>query len=126
MDTGSYGLHLMLDAYGAPGEKLSDVALLYRTLCALPDLIGMRRVGLPQILEVEEEGIAGLSGFVFIMESHISVHTYAERGFITADVYSCKEFDHEKAVGYLREVFAFTESETQVRARGRRFHESKK
>lgn len=104
----SYGLHLMVDAYGAPSEKLSDIALLYKLLSDLPGLIGMRRVSSPQILHVEEEGIAGLSGFVFIMESHISVHTYSERGFLTADVYSCKAFDYEKAVSYLREAFGFS------------------
>ena len=114
----------MLDAYGAPAERLGDIALLYRVLSDLPGLIGMRRVGLPQVLEVLEEGILGLSGFVFIMESHISIHTYSERGFITADIYSCKEFDHETAVAYLKESFAFTEADVQVIERGKRFHET--
>jgi S-adenosylmethionine decarboxylase len=121
MDEKSYGLHLMLDAYGALGERLSDMALLYRTLAELPGLIGMRRVGLPQVLEVDEEGIAGLSGFVFIMESHISIHTYSERGFITIDIYSCKDFDHGKAAAYLREVFAFSSADIGgYRGRGAR------
>ncbi|HEX4961653.1 MAG TPA: S-adenosylmethionine decarboxylase [Thermoanaerobaculia bacterium] len=125
MDTKSYGLHLMLDAYGAPPDKLGDIALLYRTLLDLPAMIGMRRVGLPQILEVSEDGIAGLSGFVFIMESHISIHTYSERGFVTADVYSCKDFEYDRAVAYIKEIFCFSTADIEVVERGRRFHEGK-
>src|SRR6266849_3560857 len=125
MNTKSYGLHLMLDAYGAPKERLGDVALLHHTLRDLPEQIGMRRIGLPQVLEVLEEGIAGLSGFVFIMESHISIHTYSERGFVTVDIYSCKAFDHEKAVAYLRQVFAFATADVEIVERGKRFHETK-
>ena len=33
----------------------------------------------------------GLSGFVLIAESHISIHTFPRRGFVTADVYSCQD-----------------------------------
>jgi S-adenosylmethionine decarboxylase len=28
-----------------------------------------------------------------IAESHIAFHTFPEQGFVTADVYSCKDFD---------------------------------
>lgn len=124
MNEKSYGLHLMVDGYGAPREKLSDIAYLYRFLAEFPSLIGMQRVGLPQVLEVTEEGIAGLSGFVFIMESHISVHTYAERGFVTIDVYSCKEFDSEGAVAHIRRYFGVEDTETNVLERGRRFNDA--
>jgi|SRR5829696_1630024 len=111
----------MLDGYGAPDDRLSEIATVYRFLSDLPSLIGMRRVGLPQVLEVTEEGIAGLSGFVFIMESHISIHTYAECGFITLDVYSCREFDVEKAVAYVCSLFGVEDVETTVIERGLRF-----
>lgn len=123
MDEKSYGLHLMLDGYGASRERLSDIAHLYRFLSDLPAEIGMRRVGIPQVLEVTEEGIAGLSGFVFIMESHISVHTYAERGFMTLDVYSCRDFDVERTVSLIRASFGVDDVETTVLERGRRFND---
>lgn len=121
MKSTRYGLHLMLDGYGAPEARLSEIATLYRFLSDLPALIGMRRVGVPQVLEVTEEGIAGLSGFVFIMESHISVHTYAEQGFITLDVYSCREFDANKVVAYVSSLFGIEDVETTVVERGLRF-----
>lgn len=121
MKSTSYGLHLILDGYGAPEGRLSDIANLYRFLSDLPSHIGMRRVGMPQVLEVTEEGIAGLSGFVFIMESHISVHTYAERGFITLDVYSCKSFDPQDVVSYARSHFEVEDIDVKIIERGLRF-----
>ena len=99
------------------------MSLVYRLLERLPELIGMRRVGIPQILEVREEGVAGLSGFVFIMESHISIHTYAERGFLTMDIYSCKEFDTELALTVIQETFLHSRQEVTLLERGKSFYQ---
>src|SRR5437588_11508315 len=85
-----YGKQCLLDGYGADSKKLADVGLLYQTLNSLPQIIGMRKVGFPQIIEFKEQPIAGISGFIFIVESHISIHTYCEQGFISLDIYSCK------------------------------------
>jgi S-adenosylmethionine decarboxylase len=105
---------LPLSAYGQ---------LLLKVLRELPALIQMRRLGEPHLVRVDEPGIAGLSGFTFIMESHISIHTYAERGFVTADVYSCKSFDTEIAERYLRNVFEITHAETHSLPRGLQFRD---
>jgi S-adenosylmethionine/arginine decarboxylase-like enzyme len=83
----------------------------------------MRPLGEPHIVSIEETGIAGLSGFTFIFESHISIHTYSERGFVTADIYSCKDFDIEAAKEYLLSAFKITASEIHVYARGLRFND---
>jgi S-adenosylmethionine decarboxylase len=40
----------------------------------------------------------GISGVVFIAESHIAIHTFVERSYINIDLFSCKEFDSEKAI----------------------------
>ena len=47
----------------------------------------------------------GLSGFVIIAESHIAIHTYPSLGFATLDVFSCREFDCETAIGFFVEKF---------------------
>ncbi len=121
-ETPPYGLQLLFDGYGAPRTLLEDVGFLYDTLMRLPEEIGMRRLGYPQIIQIPETPIVGLSGFVFIIESHISVHTYSERGFVTLDIYSCKEFDTEKAKVLLESLFKVRRSETQVIVRGTKFH----
>ncbi len=119
---GAYGLLLAFDGYDASNEACANVDLLHSVLIELPERIGMRRIGEPYSISVDEPGIAGLSGFTFIMESHISIHTYTERGFVTADIYSCKWFDTELAARYLIDVFAIGSYDTSHIVRGARFH----
>lgn len=38
----------------------------------------------------DKKGPGGWSGFAVIQESHISIHTFPERGFLSADVYTCR------------------------------------
>lgn len=117
----AYGLQLTLDGYAADQALCGNVAHLYNLLMEFPAHIGMRRVGFPQIIQITEEGIKGLSGFVFIMESHISIHTYEERGFVTADVYSCKSFDEKTTVEYLVRSFNIQAFESSIGIRGKQF-----
>lgn len=117
----AYGKQLLFDGYAADAQSCADVSKLYNFLMKLPDRIGMRRVGFPQIIQITEAGIKGLSGFVFIMESHISIHTYEERGFVTADVYSCKTFDEKTLITHLVSAFGIQAFETQSIIRGRQF-----
>lgn len=117
----AYGLLLIFDGYGADAKRCADTGRLYTFLHSLPEAIGMRRLGFPHLVTVEEPGIRGISAFTFIMESHISVHTYSERGFVTVDVYSCKAFDTEEVTSILASYFS-TESHTvKVITRGSQF-----
>lgn len=118
----SYGLHLMLDGYGAPAAKLADVNLLYTVLSNLPGEIGMHRVGFPHIIQFLKGQIAGLSGFAFIIESHVSIHTYARKGFLSLDVYSCKKFNAGKVVRRITKIFGLKDVEVYVQERGKKFH----
>lgn len=117
----AYGLELTLDGYAADQKRCGDIAHLYKILMDLPEHIGMRRVGFPHIIHITEEGIKGLSGFVFIMESHICIHTYEERGFVTADVYSCKTFDEKATLNYLIKAFNIQAFESHTYVRGKQF-----
>ena len=117
----AYGLQLVFDGYAANEKLCSDVTNLYALLMEFPKHIDMRRVGFPHIIQITEDGIKGLSGFVFIMESHISIHTYEERGFVTADVYSCKSFDEKAAIDFLVSAFDIQTFESNVHIRGQQF-----
>ena len=116
-----YGMQLLLDGYEADPDKLSDVGLLYKTLNALPDQIGMTKIGFPQIVQFTGKPIAGISGFIFIVESHISVHTYSAQRFISVDVYSCKPFQPKTVVQLLKDVYAIKKVDSKVLARGKFF-----
>ena len=47
----------------------------------------------------------GISGLVFIAESHIGLHTFVERNFINIDVFSCKDFDARQVISDLKQKF---------------------
>lgn len=119
-----FGLHLTLDAYGGDKEKLADPRLIRKVLNTLPPLLNMHKITKPQVLwysggEIPED--CGVSGFVMIAESHISIHTFSDKGFLTADVYSCKPFDSQKTIQYFKEQFDLQDLEINIIKRGTKF-----
>jgi S-adenosylmethionine decarboxylase len=118
-----FGPHLMLDGYGCAKKKLRDLNLVYKILEELPNRIGMTKIMPPYVfkysgLKPEDWGV---SGFVLIAESHISIHTFPEKNFVSVDIFSCKAFDSEQAETYLKKAFAMEKVECTVVDRGTEF-----
>ncbi|MCL4458566.1 MAG: adenosylmethionine decarboxylase [Chloroflexi bacterium] len=113
-------MHLVLDGRGGDYQKLQDLTLIYNILEELPGLIGMTKIMPPYVFRYEgtrvEDG--GISGFVLIAESHISIHTFPERHLVNMDVFSCKEFDPEKMINYIQGKFGLQEVERYILRRG--------
>ena len=63
----------------------------------------------------------GVTGFVPITESHISIHTFVEQEHAFVDIFSCKEFDIDKAITYLVKQLEAKNVETKLFSRGREF-----
>ncbi len=123
----AYGLHLTLDGYGCSKEKLADMNVVFNALDTLPSVIGMHKIITPYVIPYdcrEKPEDSGVSGFVMIAESHMSIHTYPEKGYITADVYSCKHFDVDKTVAFLVKAFGIREMERNEVVRGLKFPKS--
>lgn len=118
-----FGPHLMLDGYGCDKKKLRDLNLVYKILEELPNRIGMTKIMPPYVfkysgLKPEDWGV---SGFVLIAESHISIHTFPEKNFVSVDIFSCKTFDSPEAETYLKSAFAMEKVECTVVDRGTEF-----
>jgi len=118
-----FGPHMMLDCYGCPREKLSDLDLIYKLLDELPAGIGLTKVMSPHVFRysgrVPEDW--GVSGVVLIAESHISVHTFPDKGHAFIDIFSCKDFDTDSARRQLLEAFGATDHEVVLVNRGLEF-----
>jgi S-adenosylmethionine decarboxylase len=113
----------MLDGYGCDKKKLQDLNLVYRILDDLPERIGMTKIMPPYVFKysgVKPEDW-GLSGFVLIAESHVSIHTFPEKNFVSVDIFSCKPFDAELASAYLEKAFEMEKVEKRVLDRGTEF-----
>jgi S-adenosylmethionine decarboxylase len=60
----------------------------------------------------------GVTGFVIIAESHISVHTFPDHGYVWVDVFSCKEFEAPNALEKVVEAFGLTSFTEHILERG--------
>lgn len=122
-----FGPHLMMDCSKCDFDKLSSVDLVSQVLDEMPDAVGMTKIMPPYVFkyrgEVPEDW--GVSGVVLIAESHISIHTFPEKGFMSIDIFSCKDFDVDKAVQFLVEKFNVGHYEKTVLQRGREFPRSR-
>ena len=121
-----FGLHVTIDASGCNKRKLPSVTLVYDILNKLPEKIGMTKMTLPYVVKWMDKfasGTEGISGFVMIAESHISIHTFPDQDYVFMDIFSCKQFDAEKAIKYLVNAFEATKHETHILKRGIDFPE---
>jgi len=110
-NTIKFGSHLIYDAYGCNPKKLDDLEYCKKVLNNLVEIAGMRKLAEPMLIKADSNETlggkdpGGVSGFVIIQESHISLHSFTRRGFVTIDLYSCKEFDAADVVTYLDKAF---------------------
>jgi len=115
-------VHLMLELYGCDPELLSDETLVRRALDEYPAHVDMEKVSPVHLYEIEPSNPldAGLSGFVVIAQSHISLHAWPEYGEVDIDICSCKEFSQEDAIAFAKEIFQPDDVEAHFVVRGNR------
>jgi len=119
------GPHLTLDLYGCDEEKLVDKEFIFKILDELPDLIGMHKISVPQIIlypgSRNSFDKGGISAFILIAESHISIHTWKGYGYSSVDIFSCKPFDVKQAEEFFIEKLGARKVEKNFMMRGREF-----
>lgn len=103
-------MHLIIDGFGKNKKILQDESFIHDLLNAYPGKIGMTKISDPIVFRYSGSKPEdwGVSGLVFIAESHISLHTFVERAFINIDVFSCKDFDAERIIRDMRDKFELT------------------
>ena len=120
-----FGPHLTLDFYGCDKDKLNDYDFVYRILNEMPEMLGMHKFSSPQLTKIPIQQNSfdkgGLTGFVILVESHLSIHTFPGDGFASFDIFSCKYFSEEEAIQYLVERLEAKRVEKNRIERGRDF-----
>lgn len=118
-----FGVHLMVDGYGCDRAKLEDINLIYNFLDESPSQMEMTKIMPPYVFRynglVPEDW--GISGFVLIAESHISVHTFPEKHYVSLDMFSCKPFNTQQALETVRNFFRMQKYEVKILDRGQEF-----
>jgi S-adenosylmethionine decarboxylase len=82
------GLHVMGDLYAVQCEErfLVDSDLLTEHCLRLVEQAGLSTVG---HYFHQFDGAGGVTGMVVLAESHMSIHTWPEKKYVTVDVYVC-------------------------------------
>lgn len=116
------GNHLYLDCYGCDKEALNDIEKIKQFLNEIVNFLNMKKLCDPTVVRYEHKKSeeSGITGFVIITESHISIHTYPEKTHAYIDIFSCNEFDVDGAVSKIEEFFSPSEIERSISFRGRR------
>jgi S-adenosylmethionine decarboxylase len=118
-----FGVHLILDGYGCDRAGLEDISLIYNFLDQYPSQMDMTKIMPPYVFRyngsVPEDW--GISGFVLIAESHISIHTFPDKQYLSIDMFSCKPFDTDAAVETIKMYFKIQKHEIKVLDRGQEF-----
>ncbi len=113
-------MHLVIDGYAGDTDKMWDLERVRDFLTNYPDNLGMTRITEPKVLEYNGPKVedAGVSGFVIIAESHISIHTFPYRNYVNIDIFSCKSFDYNQAEKDARDLFGLQDMKTWLLDRG--------
>ena len=86
--------HVMIDLYGCNPQLLADAFLLHQVLDDYPNRVGMQKVSPVFLRDIKTSCPLddGLSGFVIIATSHISLHAWPHYGMVNIDIFSCEDF----------------------------------
>jgi S-adenosylmethionine decarboxylase len=122
-----FGEHVTIDGYGGSEEKLNNKELVLECLNELPQKLEMNKLSEPVVFFApgnDKKDPGGWSGFVVIEESHVSIHTFPAKGFVSADVYTCKNgMDIGLILDFFKSKFDLKEIESNFIKRGLKYSE---
>jgi len=101
MEYSTFGRHVAVDTWGVSFDTLNNADLLQSHMVEAAEACGATVLSV-QSKQFEPQGATVL---VMLSESHLSIHTYPEKGFAAIDCYTCGEtVDPQAAIDYLVNV----------------------
>jgi S-adenosylmethionine decarboxylase len=82
------GTEWLVDAVGCQRDALCDVDLLAGLMLRAIAELDLRLIGEVVVHQFPEPG--GVTAFALLTESHLTCHTYPERGIATFNLYCCR------------------------------------
>lgn len=107
------GTHLLIDLWDAQG--LSDRQRVESALREAATACGATLLNL-YTHHFGEGG--GVSGVAVLAESHISIHTWPERGYAAIDIFMCGDCNPHAAIPVLKRVFSPASMQLAEQKRG--------
>jgi S-adenosylmethionine decarboxylase len=101
MEYSTFGRHVAVDTWGVDFDLLNNAEWLQAQMIEAAEVSGATVLSV-QSKQFEPQGATVL---VLLSESHLSIHTYPEKGFAAIDCYTCGEtVDPQTAIDYLVSV----------------------
>ena len=111
-----FGKHYLVDLFGCDPNKISVADTVREIFVAAARESNATVIG--ELFHQFEP--IGVSGVLLIAESHFSIHTWPEDGFVALDVFTCgEEMDALVAIDILEAALGASRVEVQVPVRGR-------
>jgi S-adenosylmethionine decarboxylase len=85
------GYHLMLEFFGCEAEKINSRKFLHQVVKTAVKQLGLTNLG-SRFHQFDPQGV---TGFTLLAQSHISLHTWPEYGYLVLDIFTCG--DQEQA-----------------------------
>jgi S-adenosylmethionine decarboxylase len=95
------GTHLLIDLWGASG--LDDLDRVEEAL-RQSAIEGGATILHCHLHHFQPNG--GISGVLVLAESHISIHSWPERGYAALDIFMCGDCDPYRAIPVLKKAFS--------------------
>lgn len=105
--------HVIYDVSQVSHHILVDEEALDSFLKRLPALIGMSILKGPEIV-IGTPDNPGITGFVIINFSHISIHTFTVHKQALVDIFSCKPYSKITAENAVLEYFNVDRSNSKI------------
>ena len=102
--------HILFDLINCPSDLLDDERFVRNNLFHASILSNS------EIIKIDFHKFhpQGVTGYALLADSHLSIHTWPEKGVAKCDIFTCSaNSTPEKAVEYLVEAFQAAESTSQ-------------
>lgn len=109
------GKHLIIEYYGCPSDILNDQVFLEKSLREAALISGAKI----RSVNFHTFNPPGVSGVVIIEESHLTIHTWPEKGYAAVDIFTCGEkMNPWKAQQFLEKALKCRSSQSKMLERG--------
>jgi len=79
------GYHLMMELFGCDSEKINSRKFLHLLVKNAVKQAGLTNLG-SRFHQFDPQGV---TGFTLLAQSHISLHTWPEYGYLVLDIFTC-------------------------------------
>jgi S-adenosylmethionine decarboxylase proenzyme len=112
----SLGRHLLIDLWGC-NREINNPQTVRQAMVDVVEAVNATILN----IQVHAFRPSGVTGLAMLAESHLSVHSWPEHGFVAVDIFTCSTVDQQNAVlDVLRRVFEPDSCEIHELRRGLR------